>query len=177
MGKIKAVVLIFALIIVLTGCQPKKEGLPSFSDGAFACEASWVCEGKTVRAEISAGEIRSDGLPRDLSIAFSEPRAMSGITVCRKDGKISAFIDGLTWEGEYLRGWLGTEALFETDGDIIGSFPETLNGDTVRHLTLKRTDGENTEMYLSSAGGLPVKLCGKVNGKYTEVTILRFEKK
>lgn len=158
MGKIKAGIVIF-LLLVLVGCSREGRIGLGYGKGAFECELGFERCGERVRATLISSAPYEGG-ERDISLLFHEPSAMRGICVRREGGRIWAEFDGMIIESEGLSGWLESESLFETEGELSYISSVSEKGEEADILGLLLADGEKLEITLSRSTELPLRIVG-----------------
>jgi hypothetical protein len=90
------------ILICFFGCTSRKS-LPDFRDSAFCAEIVYVTKSTRICATVQAEAPReaSDPLPRDVTIYFSSPEALRGLTLTRSSGEISFAYQGLITTSEH----------------------------------------------------------------------------
>ena len=88
-----ALCVLLLLCAILCSCQETKK--ESFFDCAFSAELRWERDGLIICALLEAKPPTSDGSARDLTLTFSEPPSLSGLTVQRQSGTLALIRDGM----------------------------------------------------------------------------------
>ncbi|MBO5415299.1 MAG: hypothetical protein J6A83_01555 [Clostridia bacterium] len=175
MGKIRIVVLLLVTLFTLSGCDSGDSASLNWGSRAFECEISWERGGEHIRAVLICGEGVAG--ERDISLRFEEPRAMRDICVIRESGVLRAELDGVTVNTGNLEGWLDIEYIFDTEGDISYLSSDMLDGEATDRILLRRTDGGESEIYLSRSTELPVRIITRTDFANIDARIIYFSEK
>lgn len=170
----KRVFIVFLALFVLTGCVPRNDVALTYAGKDIECEIAYALGDMNVRGIFVSHKTESG---KDVEFAFLEPQALCGITVQRVGGVISAEIDGIEICGEQFACWLGVEALFESEGEIIESSLAELGTERLNRIVLATEEEDRLEIFLSGDSDTPVMICGKVNGEYVRGNVIRFDAK
>lgn len=175
---IKSAVGLFLALVLLIGCSSERDVRLTYSDKAFECELSWDWNGIRYRGTLTAGDIADrDAMERDISLTFAEPDSLRGVRAEKVDGKIKVYADEIVFSSNEKSGWLSIAELFRTDGKISETSLAELGGEQTNCVTMTLSNGEKLQIYLSATGGIPMRICGIVNGKDTQADIIRFDVK
>ena len=176
MGKIRIAVLFLLLICLLGGCAPEQRETLGWGESAFECEVSWERRGEHIRAVLFCGESGVEG-ERDISLRFEEPKAMKGVCLIREGGKTRVCLDGVTVTMGDTSGWLDIMRIFDTEGEISYLSSDTVDGEEVDRLLLTRTDGGESEIYISRRSELPLRIITYIGSQRIDARILYFTEK
>ena len=176
--KIIRIIAVFLMVLLtFCGCGAGQDISFEYSQRAFECEMSWEWEGTRYRAELTVGDTSDTAAERDISLGFSEPASLCGVRVERIDGNERISLGETVFEGADVSGLLGVAELFRTDGKMVESSLVTLSGENINLVKLRFDDGGEISVYLSGKSGTPVRICGLVGVRETQIDILRFEMK
>lgn len=167
------------LIVVLTfaGCGRGQDIHLEYADRGFECEMSWEWESVRYRAVLSMGDMSDTAMDRNIYLTFCEPASLCGVKIERAEGGERISLGETTFEGADGSGILEITELFQTDGKIVSSSLVTLGTEQTNLVRLRREDGGEISVYLSGKDGAPMRICGDVGGRETQLDILRFDMK
>lgn len=170
----KRVLGLFLLLFVLSGCGPTDNIGLTYAGKDIECEIAYAWGDMNVRGIF---ESRKSEAGRDIEFRFIEPDALCGVRVKRVGAQVSAEIDGIEICADEFAPWLGVEALFDSDGEILNSSLAELGGERLNKVVLSTEAGNTLEIFLSGDSGYPVMICGAVNGCRVEGKVIRFTAK
>ena len=175
MGIIRISALLILLFVIIGGCNDKaREEKFEYWDEGFECEIFWKEGGSAYRSILSAGEIKEG--KRDISILFSEPDTLVGVTAELIDGKTRISLRDITLENVKLSGIFDIAEFFENRGRIVSSESLKVNGESRKLLYIEDNDGKKREIYISD-DGVPQKICGSADGRQMELEVIWFKER
>ena len=169
MERIKIVALIMLLPMLLISCSHGEAALDYQElpfTARFAFSFNEICFSGTIRAAELADS------PRDVSISFESPENLAGISVERKEGKVTTSLGDISTFSEDTR-WLALADLFSIDGTVSSTKKIMLGGTSCILATVATNDGEKYSIYIDK-NGFPLRICGNVFGKSFVLDILFF---
>ena len=170
----KRVLALFLLLFILSGCGPTDNISLTYAGKDIECEIAYAWDDMNIRGIFKS---RKSEAGRDIEFTFIEPDALCGVRVKRVGTEVSAELDGIEICADEFAPWLGVEALFESEGEIVESSLTELGGERLNKVVLSTEDGNRLEIFLSGDSGYPVMVCGAVNGRPVEGKVLRFTEK
>lgn len=154
MKKITVLTVIFVLFLAFFSSCAKKGDPLAYEKGKINAEILILMNGTTLRAEMELMPIE-DGKERDASLVFTSPESMSGLSVYRRNGEVSASLGDFKLSVPNSALLYVTE-LFSTRGTVISAETETVDGESLTKLSVK-ADGEMYTVWLTY-NGLPRKI-------------------
>lgn len=171
---LKLIAVIVGAAFFLSACSPNNSYSLSYQEKDFSAGLCWESDDIMICATLIS--LSSDTTERDLSLTFSSPPSLNGITVSRKAGedKTSVQLDGLELSLPSAVRWLDISKLFELEGSISDTYITDIDGISVNAVVANTEDGEYT-VYLLPNSSLPRRICGRVNDKELTLDIIWFE--
>lgn len=171
---LKLIALLIGTVILFSACAPDEAYALSYQEKSFSAGLAWSVEGININATLTS--IRNEDATRDLTLSFSAPESLAGITVLQRgDGS-----DALVKLGELeisspgaLR-WLALREMFELEGDVEDTYLSDIDGVKVNAVEASTTSGDYT-VYLLPSSALPRRICGEVNGQRISLDVIWFE--
>lgn len=155
MKKIAALTVIFAFILIFFSSCAKKTDPLAYEKGKINAEITLTMNGTCLRAKMELMPIEESG-ERDASLVFSFPESVNGLSVSRKNGKVSAVLGDLTLSELDGTEFLATVELFSTCGTVVSAETEETDAETLTRLSVV-SDGGTYTVWLRR-DGMPKKI-------------------
>ena len=151
--------LLSVILLLLSSCASKKDFDEIYTRGGFSAEICWTLDGREYSAKLVAGAPRENGEERDLTFEFIVPERLRGLTVTRKDGKLSLGRDDMTAE-LHNQAILKAANLLCADGNFSYKARTELGGR--KTVTVTRLNGnERSDIWLDAESRAPVRIIGE----------------
>ena len=158
----KKVVLLSLFCLLLCACETVPAA-PDLSGMDFAADVAFSLGGR----DYAASYTKDTGTE---TLAFGAPESLCGMTAVRgTDGAITVTVGDLCYAAEAADGMFGFAALFAPPDGVLRFVSET---DGVRRFS--GSDGADSYTVYTDTEGLPLRLCGTVDGREYDIQVLRF---
>ena len=144
----------FCVFISFCGCQ-SSPSLPDYRQSAFYAELRLITPSVTVSGYATVS-LPKDSAQRDVTLVFSEPKALEDVTLTRSNGIVSLQYDGLVLEEQALEALLFMVDLLTSSRERrIVSQTEEYGEPLILAELLPAGNEKSYELYLDPNSGAP----------------------
>ncbi len=171
---LKLIALLIGAALLLGACSYDGDYTLSYQEKSFTADLSWCIDGTEILATLVS--IRNPDASRDLSLSFTYPPSLAGITVTQtgEDTEPSARLGDIEISSPAAVRWLAISQLFELEGEVKNTFVTSIDGVAVNAVEASTERGDYT-VYLMPDNSLPRRISGEINGKNISLDIILFE--
>ena len=174
---IKLLALLIGSAIIFACCTAHPSPNLSYQEKAFRAHIFWQTEDISIGAVITSlpSLDPEQDEARSITLEFTAPESLLGITVCKSGGEVTASLDGMEISAPHAERWLAIAELFDIEATVKESSIETLDGQKLNFIRAVSDDGKEFSLYLFPASGLPRRICSEINGSPCTLEVISFE--
>ena len=170
METIRLIALLILITFILVSCSENPQKMLSYQEKPFRAHISWQVDSLPFCAIIT-----SYPAANSLTIEFTSPPSVSGITVKKSTDNTTVTLDGIEISAPHLSLFAAISELFSIDGSIKKSFVTKLSGTKLNCAEIVSSSGKEYCLYLYPASGLPRRIVGELYGHPITLDVISFE--
>ena len=170
METIKLIALLILISFILISCSQSPEKMLSYQEKPFRALLTWQTNGASFIAVMTSYPASDT-----LTIEFTSPASVSGITVKKSAEQTTVTLDGIEITAPELSRFASIAKFFNIDGSITKSSVTSISGAKANYIEILDASKEKYRLYLYSASGLPRRIEGELYGKQITLDFISFE--
>ncbi len=168
---IRLIALILSLSLLLISCAASPSELLSYQEKNFRAHLSWNLDSLKLGAIVT-----SRHNPDSITVEFTSPPSLSGITVKKCGGETTVTLDGMQINSTDVCRLAEISRIFEISGALKKNSVESVSGIKLNRVELfDSTKNETYTLYLYKDSGLPRQISANLFGKEITFDIISFE--
>ena len=167
---IRLIALILSLSLILISCSPSPKKLLSYQEESFRAIISWQIDPLKISA------ILTHHTPDTISLEFTSPPALSGITVKKCGEETVVILDDIEFKSDDVCRFAEVFKIFQISAALKKSSVESLSGIKLNRIELfDNIKNEIFVLYLYKDSSIPRKILAPIFGKEITFDIISFE--